>query len=103
MAWTTVLDFEYGYESYGNFDAAQEWLNTDIETSTADLTIELAWAEDRRPEAIWREADGGRTPLSVERVGGRSRTRIKLRHLSRGQKVCVRWEWSPVEALENDR
>ncbi len=97
-----VVDFEYGYVSQGNFDAEQEWLKTDIETSTADLTIELVWAEDRRPRSIWRVDDGGRIPLMIERTDNRRRTKLKLQHLTRGQRVLIEWDWIPIEDLEGN-
>jgi hypothetical protein len=95
-----VLDFEYGFVSQGNFDGGQEWLKTDIETSTGDLTVELVWADDRKPRSIWRMDDGERIPLSVERAGERHRTKLKLQHLARGQKVLIEWDWIPIEDLE---
>ena len=83
-----VLDFEYSYQSFGNFDADKEWLKTDIETATADLTIELIWDDGRRPDAIWRMDDGERKRTFPLPTGedNRYRTKLKLQHLSRGQK-----------------
>lgn len=97
-----VLDFEYGFVSQGNFDAGQEWLKTDIETSTADLMVELVWADDRRPRSIWRMDDGERIPLRIERTGERHRTKLKLQHLAKGQKVLIEWDWLPIEDLEGN-
>lgn len=93
------MDFVYSYESHGAFDAAQEWVKTDIETSTGDLTIELVWADDRVPRSIWRIDDGERTPLATVRADDRQRTRLRLQRLNRGQRLLVEWDWRPIEDL----
>lgn len=94
-----VLDFEYRYESHGSFDREREWIRTDIETSTTDLTIELVWADDRYPRSISRIDDGERTPLPTEESGGRHRTKLKLQRLTRGQKLLIEWDWLPMKDL----
>lgn len=97
-----VVDFEYGFVSEGNFDADQEWLKTDIETSTADLTIELVWAEDRTPRSVWRVDDGERIALPIEVADERPRTKLKFQSLARGQRVLIQWDWLPIEDLDGN-
>jgi hypothetical protein len=95
-----VVDFEYGYVSHGSFDADREWLRTDIETPTGDLAVELLWADDRKPQSVWRMDDGERIDLPIGRIDGRHQTKVKLRQLSRGQQLLIEWDWLSIEDLD---
>jgi hypothetical protein len=102
-----VLEFEYVFRSDGNFLDEKEWIEIAIETFTADLVVEIFWAEDRVPRDIWLEGNDWHEKLSVrkEKVQKHERrsTRIKRQNLVAGQTLLVEWRWASIEELRKSK
>jgi hypothetical protein len=103
-----VLEFEYVFRSEGNFLDDKEWIEIVIETFTADLVIEIVWAEDRIPRDIWLEGDDWHEKLPIEKEKlkdhkKRRSTRIKRQNLVAGQVLLVEWRWSSIEELRKNK
>lgn len=97
-----VMDYEYSFDSHGNFPARQEWIDLAIETFIADLTIEIVWPSKRVPMLVWLDVDA-EPEISVEKEGGVARTTIKRQNLMAGQSIPIRWLWASAQSLRQSQ